>query len=129
MHSIRLHGPWEFEVLGADLKGKIAMPAERLPLDGAVAGRVRLTRPFGRPTGLATGDLVWLVIEQAAPPGSLGQAEEGTGGRFDVTADLAERNRLAIEVDLPLENPPLGEVRLEIEPARPDSLSTGGSID
>ena len=130
MHSIRLAGPWEFEVAGTDApKGKISMPADRLPVDGSIASRVRLTRRFGRPTGLASGDVVWLVVERAGPPGEitlngrpLGQAGVHEAGRFDVTADLADRNRLEVEVDLPLSGPPLDEVRLEIHAVGPEPL-------
>ena len=107
MHSIRLRDAWESE-----------------PVRGAAAGRVRLRRRFGRPTGLESGDVVWLVVEGAAPPGvvtlnghQLGEAGQGTPGRFDVTDHLAERNCVTIEVDLPDAGPPLGEVRLEIDAA------------
>ena len=104
MHSIRLREPWESE-----------------PVDGA-AGRVRLGRRFGRPTGLGPSDVVWLVVEGTAPYGSVslnGSLLGEAPGRFDVTAELAERNRVTIEVDLPTAGPPLGEVRLEIDAAGP----------
>ncbi len=108
MHSIRLREPWESE-----------------PVDGD-SGRVRLCRRFGRPTGLGPSDVVWLVVEGAASPGVvaingrlLGEAGPGTPVRFDVTSELAERNRVTIEVDLPTAGPPLGEVRLEIDAAGP----------
>ncbi len=104
MHSIRLRDPWETEPARGD------------------SGRVRLGRRFGRPTGLGPSDVVWLVVEGAAPSGvvtlngsPLGEAP----GRFDVTTELAERNHVTIEVDLPDAGPPRFEVRLEIDAAGP----------
>jgi hypothetical protein len=101
-------------------------------------GRVRYLRSFGCPAGLGPGARVDLVIGQLDAWGSvhlnhvpLGQVAVGnTGARFDVTRQLAPRNELCIEVELPsqagaaqrlprlgredLPGGVLGEVRLEI---------------
>lgn len=79
-HSIRLRGPWEFEVMGRWVRGEGGewrLEREGLPAGGKVEmpgsfgavlgedffGRVRLRRRFHAPTGLGEGSLVWLVVE------------------------------------------------------------------
>jgi hypothetical protein len=115
------------------------MPADWSAVLGAdFLGRVRYTRSFNKPTGLESGERVFLVVE---PPRSeanillggklVGFVYPGEGaGRFDITERLESYNRLEIIVDHPAldemrsvvgdpaELPPgglVGEVRLEIE--------------
>jgi beta-galactosidase/beta-glucuronidase len=98
-------------------------------------GRVRHVRRFGRPTGLDSGERVWLVCDGATltatvvlngtPLGAI--LGPTTPARFDVTERLLPRNELVIEVEFPAieaANRPsaaevrcgglTGEVRLEI---------------
>jgi hypothetical protein len=155
MHTIRLRGPWHVEALKrfflqpdgtykqetADLppEARMTMPADWSSAFGAeFYGRVRYHRVFQSPTGLESGERVWLVVE---PPRSRGAVKlNGTplgdiafGGRafrFDITARLEDHNRLEIVVEHPaldgdsvanddsdINRPGglVGEVRLEIE--------------
>lgn len=119
-----------------------------MPCDWSVSlgadfrGRVAYTRRFRRPTGLAPGQRVELVLDGVdalgwvslngtrlleIPPG-------GAPARIEIAELLADRNELVVEVELPAaESRPLrpagrehsagghfGEVRLEIHD--PDSL-------
>jgi hypothetical protein len=113
------------------------------PPPEAGAGGVWLRR-FGRPAGLESGEAVWVVIE--SPPGCgavlngvpLPRVEPGQTIRHDVTTLLQQRNELLLgppelltralgppsarpRCPLPME---LGQVRLEIEPGRPNSGET-----
>jgi hypothetical protein len=110
MHTIRLRDPWD------------ATPQ--------ADGTVRFTRHFNRPTGLESGDCVWLVIEGAAQPlavtlnGNLvGQASRlpaHDSARYEITPLLQPRNKLEIDLSSAPKIdalPALGEVRLEIESA------------
>ena len=108
-HTIRLRDPWD------------ASPQ--------ADGTVRFTRHFNRPTGLETGDRVWLVIEGAAPFSvslnghPVGQASRlpppaADPARYEITALLQPRNKLEIELQSApaTDGPPcVGEVRLKIE--------------
>jgi hypothetical protein len=115
------------------------MPADWSAVFGAdFIGRVRYHRTFQKPTGLDSGERVFLVIEaprsaaclllQGKLLGFIDAGEER--GRFDITDQLDSHNRLEIFVDHPALNelrstigdpaklPPgglVGEVRLEIE--------------
>jgi hypothetical protein len=154
-HVIRLRGPWELvplarTVLAADgtsrdepgelpPPARTDVPADWGPLLGSgFRGRARYLRRFNRPTNLAAGDRVLLVVEgvDAWAAAALNGAELGTISlgelpvRFDITPHLRPRNELSIDVELPrltAESPPLaradrgdlpggliGEVRLEI---------------
>ncbi len=79
-HAMRLHGPWEYRPLSRwvradedawrEIADELPRPGRaRVPGDWAAAlgpdyrGRVRYTRRFGCPTGLASRERVWLVIE------------------------------------------------------------------
>ena len=155
MHTIRLRGPWSVEplkrfVLQPDGRyksvddalpaaGRVTMPADWSGLLGAdFLGRVCYRRTFQKPTGLDSGERVWLVVEAARSEawilwkGDLvGFVNPGeTAGRFDITDRLEDHNAVEIIVDHPaldcmrctvgdpLELPPgglVGEVRLEIE--------------
>jgi hypothetical protein len=150
MHTIRLRGPWSIEpleryVLGpggryqrtsGDLPAtaKMTMPADWGPAFGtAFLGLVRYQRIFQKPTGLESGERVWLVVDVPRSRGSvelnrhaLGEA----GGRFDITELLEDHNRLEVVVEHPALDANgtasddgdtiaagglTGEVRLEIE--------------
>jgi hypothetical protein len=155
MHIIRLRGPWEVEAVarielqtdGSYRPVKESLPAAaraRMPADWSAAmgaefyGRVRFVRTFNQPTGLESGERVFLVVE---PPRSCGLVRMnghelgcvrfgGAAGRFDITPLLKDHNSVEIDVEHPeLDddgNPPddgcvdipgglVGEVRLEIE--------------
>lgn len=155
MHTIRLRGPWQVEpvarfVLQADgsyllveanlpANARVTMPADWSASCGAeFLGRVRYRRVFHKPTGLDSGERVYLVVE---PPCSealvklngslLGSVCSGEpAGRLEITASLEEDNQLEILVDhpsidmkkiagdSPIQLPTgglVGEVRLEIE--------------
>jgi len=154
MHIIRLRGPWQLEPLAryveqphgydrqsADLPagGRATMPADWCATCGQdFLGVVRYRRSFQKPTGLAPGERVWLVVEPPRSLASVFLAEQPLGevhcggpvGRFDITPLLADGNALVIEVEHPAldedgsptdENTAaepgglVGEVRLEIE--------------
>lgn len=99
-HRIRLRRPWQSEATG---------------------DRVRWTRRFGRPTGLAPGQRVWLVLEDVpAVSASLNGQVLPVGQRaFDVTALVQARNELVLETPAPgpAADAPPGLVALEIRPA------------
>ena len=110
--------------------------AHRISLQAAwdaVAGGASWVRSFGRPTGVAVADRIWLVIERPAACTVLlnGRHLPPIGGglgawRHDVTAALRPRNELrlefagrtAIEPGRAALPESLGSVALEIEPAR-----------
>jgi hypothetical protein len=130
MHTIRLHGPWEYEIVRGE--GRRAAPAGHvtIPADWSETlgpefrGRVRYLRRFHRPTGLAKGQRVFLCVERVEISGAVSLngrllgAAAATGGpfRFEVGSDLVRYNALVIEVES-LERPGgvTGSVRLEIE--------------
>ncbi len=125
-HLIRLRGPWQYEPLerqrlAADGQtiaddaplpppGEAILPADWTRTLGAdFRGRVRYRRPFGRPTNLAAGQAVWLVVGGVDLRGQAWLNDQPLGpvdgyrepARFLVTDRLAERNHLIIEVELP----------------------------
>jgi hypothetical protein len=87
-HSFRLRDPWQREELGD--------------------GGVRWSRVFHRPTGLEVDDELWLVCS-GLPPGAgvamntapLTQPGHDAPYQFNVTALLADKNRIAIEIPSP----------------------------
>src|SRR5688500_15660516 len=106
MHTIRLRGPWTRQPLGGDP-----------PV-------TRLARRFSRPTNLAPGQRVWLVIDET--PGLVGVRLNGNvvgqvsnlpalscPVRLEIAALLQPRNELAL--DQRGDDAQLGQVRLEIE--------------
>ena len=134
-HSIRLHGPWQVQILQQEAGAPQPEPLScRLPGDWTAPlgpefkGTVQLQRHFNRPTGLQAGQPVYLVVEMAPLPGqvrlndhvlvSAGPAERL---RSDISGWLVERNHLTIDVELP-GHPPAAEaavlaaaeIRLEI---------------
>jgi len=143
-HVIRLHGPWEFEILSAtpnaDAPSNSVIPRVRWPADtgmllraGKRPGVVLLCRRFARPTGLEPRAAVALCISGALAGGEaylndrmLGDVPpRGALVRFDVTSLLLPRNQLMLKCPSPpppgpdqqAGQPLLGEVRLEIDPA------------
>lgn len=96
-------------------------------------GCVCYRRTFQKPTGLDSGERVFLVVEPPRSRGVVSLADEELGevhhggppGRFDITDRLDDHNRLEIVVEHPADgdaggalSPPgglTGEVRLEIE--------------
>jgi hypothetical protein len=150
MHTIRLRGPWELEPVqrfvlrpdgcyklledGLPAAGRMKMPADWSGLLGAdFLGRVRYRRTFQKPTGLESGERVWLVVEgpRSRAVVELNRKRLGDAGeRFDVTGLLENYNRLEILVEHPAVDASgapvddnatgetgglVGEVRLEIE--------------
>ena len=155
MHVIRLRGPWELEVVarfvvredGAyeavkdDLPpgGRATMPADWSDTIGPdFYGRVRYVRTFNKPTGLDSGERVFLVVEAPRSEACVMWKKELLGfvhageppGRFEITDRLEDHNRIEIFVDHPsldcmrskvgdpTKLPPgglVGDVRLEIE--------------
>jgi hypothetical protein len=155
MHTIRLRGPWQVEPVARfvlqddgsylpvkdDLPsaGRVTMPADWSSVMGSdFIGRVLHVRTFNKPTGLDSGERVFLIVE---PPRSeacivmkgqlIGFVRPGAESeRFDITDRLDSHNRLEVYVDHPAldemrsivgdpaKSPPgglIGEVRLEIE--------------
>jgi hypothetical protein len=106
MHTIRLREPWDVEPAAGGLK--------------------RHRRYFNKPTNLAAGEQVWIVVDAAVgfveltlngspPPHAQGQgtAADGVTRAYDVTTLLNLRNELVIITeDAP--TAARGEVRLEI---------------
>jgi hypothetical protein len=85
-------------------------------------GRVRFTRRFHSPTGLAQGQRVYLCVERAVTSGTislngrlLGAVGEAGPFCFDVTENLAAGNMLSIEIESLDRAGFLGSVRLEIQ--------------
>jgi hypothetical protein len=155
IHIIRLRGPWQVEPLkrfvlqadgtykpedgGLPASRRMTMPADWTDFLGAqFLGRVRYRRTFNKPTGLDSGERVWLVVEPARSEACIvwkgdlvGHVWPGESTkRFDVTDRLEPHNEVEIIVDHPalnymrsrvgdpLELGPgglIGEVRLEIE--------------
>src|SRR5690242_4833028 len=112
MHTIRLRGPWTVEplkrfVLQPDGSSKptdddlppatrATMPADWSALFGAhFLGRVRYRRTFQKPTGLGSGERVFLVVEGPRSRGTvelsgkpLGDVAAGAMLRVDITEQL-----------------------------------------
>jgi hypothetical protein len=109
--------------------GSLTMPGDIGGLLGReFRGTVRLARSFNRPTGLAAGQRVWLVVEQihergtvevnGTAVGHVANLPDSTAGRFEITALLKQRNEIAVEVACGADSPQpgaLGLVKLEIE--------------
>lgn len=143
-HRIRLHGPWEYQVLSGTLGGRKPSGKQKLPSDWAdilgaeFQGTVRYRRRFGKPARLDLDESVWLVVDGVSGIGKLtlnarvlGRLQ-GPEGVFstDITDQLHERNELWLDVtfpscDAPVQSHspaererrsggPIGEIRLEI---------------
>lgn len=138
-HRIRLHGPWQAEVVQCDTenlvgkKQKLSVASDWVDWLGAgFRGTVSLIRRFGCPTGLHQDQRVWLVVEQVDFHGcvwlnelSLGELNPAGVLRIEVGQRLHTRNVLRIDLFLTNANTPfgrtqltgdlIGSVRLEIE--------------
>ncbi len=126
MHTIRLRGPWQLEPVSRyvlqpdgtyriqreDLPeaARMTMPADWSAVFGAdFLGRVHYRRVFQKPTGLDSGERVWLVVEPAQSEACVtlkarlvGHVYPGEpAGRFDITDRLEDHNPLDIIVDHP----------------------------
>jgi hypothetical protein len=142
-HRIRLRGPWECEPLAR--RGELpaaARPTDDRP-DGlpppapcrltvpvrladtelaGFIGRLQLRRRFGYPGSIDAHERVWLTVGAAGDAAeawlngrSLGRVTAEDGGEFEVTALLAARNELLIEVDVTArQDLPCGAVALEV---------------
>ena len=131
-HSIRLHGPWESSSLNPAPGSCIdEMPASLVNFDPRASGEsnprpakvqipehwpvwwastsfdaVRLERRFGLPTGLESGQEIWLIVEasQLAISISLNQTSLGefaateTHFEFSIRAHLLSRNCLRLDI-------------------------------
>ena len=108
LHRIRLRKPWSVEVTAATICWR---------------------RRFGRPTGLAAADRLWIVVEKLpqAATVELNGILLGTLGsgavceRIEVTGRLEPRNELLLRLQTPDDthlspsgNPP-GEIAIEIQ--------------
>jgi hypothetical protein len=147
MHTIRLRGPWQVEpvkrfVLQPDgsykpvedclpAAGRMTMPADWSGLLGAdFLGRVRYRRTFQSPTGLESGQRVWLVVEAARSEACIVWKRDLVGfvcpgdiaGRFDITERLEDQNAVEIYVD----HPALDELRSTV--GDPADLPAGGLV-
>lgn len=142
VHPIRLHGPWQAELLerfGWDTaeshpEQRVTIPSDWSDwLGPSFRGRVAYHRTFHSPTGLEPDQQVWLVIEQVDYCGLVFLNEHSIGSlrlghpplKVEVNPHLLEFNRLRIEVELPNDvergdrsasaGGLIGSVRLEIE--------------
>lgn len=135
MHTIRLRGPWHFEVVRAAAdsppplaaSGRVTMPADwEASLGADFRGTVRYRRVFHRPTNLAPDDRVVLMFSEVRgalsawlsgqPLASLASDERW----FDITSLLSDSCELIAEITHDAGPGPgglVGEVRLEITPA------------
>lgn len=147
MHTIRLRGPWRYEVrerLAGDASharsGKQKMPADWSSTLGAdFRGTVRYSRVFHQPTGLEPEQQVWLVIDGVDSTAEItlndtklpacgaaphNRATSGSNSwRHEIQHLLSDNCELIIDVTHPPEAEEAGgltgEVRLEIQTVRP----------
>lgn len=126
-HRIRLHGPWECEPLAGGDSGPAPLRRVTYPIRLHEAGftdpadRVRLTRRFGYPGRIDTGEHVWLTFSGVVGWADLTLNGQPLGTRltgsfeFEITALLGPRNRLEVVLDVePKDAGLLGEIALEI---------------
>ena len=132
-HTIRLRGPWELRAAGADHLAAIRVKLPTLWRHARcdLSAPARLSRRFGRPTGLAPHQRVWLCVAAAQPLGTVMLSGEtlfaGVPESQEVRCDITQRLQSRNEIDLELEPytspdaadaPVLGEVWLEIDERR-----------
>lgn len=126
-HTIRLRGPWHYNVAARSTMqadGTIAEQTTDLPPDGKIdipsdwgptlgkefRGRVIYCRRFGQPTGLQANDAVDLVLDRVDCFGRawlnktlIGDIPPGgAAARFDIRPLLLPRNELIVEVCFPV---------------------------
>jgi beta-galactosidase/beta-glucuronidase len=132
-HRIRLHGPWDYEVVDVFSASSDVAPGQQgrfqLPDRWADAlgedfhGTVRLTRRFNCPSGLGEHNSVWLVVEgvdnlagfwlNGHPVGHFPDGVKLIA--CDVTERLSDHNLLTLEVTRTTPTGPLvASIRLEI---------------
>ncbi len=113
-HRIRLHGPWQAQVVGDNSPDEQQQRQEmvlKIPCDWGdwlgtrFYGRVLFVRVFGKPTALAEGQRVWinvLAVEQSAEirlnETLLGRMVGRQPTRFRIDHLLRRGNRLEVEV-------------------------------
>ena len=141
-HSIRLHGPWNAEVIECfnsapgefESEHRIKIPSDWGDWLGPdFRGRVAFQRTFHLPTNLQPEQPVWLVVEEIDYRGSVFLNDGPIGTlqlgevplRVEIRQQLLESNRLRIEIELAgdhergdraaLAGGLIGDVRLEIE--------------
>lgn len=126
-HRIRLRGPWECKPLsrhdGGPLPESVRM---RLPCRwkegglGDFAGKAQFCRRFGYPGQIDETERVWLTFEGAEGCGAITLNGSPLGAltdqpaAFEVTALLAVRNELLVELEADESGGLWGEVALEI---------------
>jgi hypothetical protein len=132
-HRIRLHGPWNYEVVDVCSASSDVVPGQQgrfqLPDRWADAlgddfnGTVRLTRRFNCPTGLGAHNSVWLVVAGVANHADVCLNDHSLGHitadaeptEFEITEHLSDRNLLTLEVTRNATTVPLiAGIRLEI---------------
>jgi hypothetical protein len=110
-HVIRLRGPWEFEIESrsrenAPRRGTLHLPGDLArSLGDDFTAVVRLSRRFHRPTGLESGERVWLTTDKLDHQAAFtlnGQPLALNGAlRAEVTSYLQASNVLTIEIAKP----------------------------
>jgi hypothetical protein len=116
--------------------GRAEMPADWSSIVGHdFHGCVRHVRRFGRPTGLESGERVWLVCDGAADAAEvilnevpLGKLQGLTPIRCDITELLQPRNQLVVDVTFPEDS---GEIANALDAAgseHPRPFACGGLI-
>ena len=137
MHAIRLRGPWELSIGGANVSQRIDLPCtwrELFAASAEVSGCCSLTlsRRFHQPTGLQAGDRVLLSLADRGQrlTARLNGADLPFAARpdgtheADITGILIGHNELAVELVPPSPAPLDGgesalEATLEIHSASP----------
>jgi hypothetical protein len=95
------------------------------------AGRVVFHRRFGKPTNLDADERVWLVLDQVVGPSHVWLNDELVGvtegtARFDVTAAIATRNTLRVDMNACDDHCGLvGDVALEIAKSEVTNQASG----
>ena len=129
MHTIRLRGPWEYQVLFDDKQpdvkdlpsGRINAPIRWRELHGAdFQGHVCYQRSFNLPTGLSDSTVIRLHVGDVELVGILlnGNAltdQENGSMKSNLRSMLEPANRLELKIQLPMNADVLLEnIRLEI---------------
>ncbi len=129
IHSIRLRGPWQVQVLETNLptmsgnRGTMNCPTSWFEAGWlGFCGKVRYIRNFGAPTGLGPEDQLWLVIEPCSGNlllqlngSALAPLKKDEKTCYDISKIIKNRNQLIIDLTGDNNHCGLtGEVRLEI---------------
>ena len=138
MHSIRLRGPWQYQILEKfdDDLAKLPQVASekqpsgelRFPCDWAAPltrlSRLELRRSFNAPTGIGSS-LVAIVVDGLNPAENLNltmalnhcsipPTTSGWSVRFDITTQIQPHNQLVFHITLNPRRTYPGEVTLQI---------------